>query len=361
MSTKPLNTDIFPAHELRAGLTLVELLVAMALGLIISGVAFSIYRINARHYLDEEAFIQQQQNLRAAFFIMGRDLRMAGNGLKVLGPDSKLAQAWTVSRPALIGGVPSINPSDGWFSLPDTATPGARAIFGIDGGTGRSDAVTIFRSEVEFPTPLGMVAAVSGSDYTMADPLPNGAVSAGDAIALVQGSSALVLTAKEIIGPTIKVSLGGPGHPPALPPSFNPSGAMVYNLREISLVTYWVDEGAHRLMAAFHDGSRQNFDDPATRSIVVADDIEDLQLYYFYETEKIDQASLSLPPQMGSAILNNMTVKAVALGMTSRSSYGRGFPSRRRPALYNRELGAAQDNRRRSSLSEYISLRNFER
>ena len=122
----------------RPGMTLVELLVAMAIGLVVSGVALMIYRLNAKHYLREEAAIQQQQNLRAAFYIIGRDLRMAGNGMKVLGPDAKLVQIWTSSRQGLgPGGEASIDASDGWFKHPDSAAPGARAIFGVDGG-GRS-------------------------------------------------------------------------------------------------------------------------------------------------------------------------------------------------------------------------------
>jgi prepilin-type N-terminal cleavage/methylation domain-containing protein len=352
----------------RAGVTLVELMVTMALALIVSGVAFMIYRINTSFYLREEAYIQQQQNLRAAFYIMGRDLRMAGNGMKVIGPDVRRVRLWTSSRQILSpGGFPAIDPAEGWFAPPDDATPGAWAIFGLDGGADRPDTVTVFRSEVEYPSQLGVISSVSGNSYRLSQDVPEGALECDaasgkcDVVALVNGDQAVIVEVEEFDDDLVTVRLGEASTPPSLPASFPLIGAAMYSLRGASLTTFYLDEASDQLMAAYHDRHSSIYDDPATRSMVVANNIEDLQVYFFYDGFDVDPESLRLDPDLGSGPLADREVKAVALGLTSRSGYGEGPNVRTRPALYNREAGTATDNRRRTTLSEFIYLRNHAR
>lgn len=60
------------------GLTLVELLVALALATLVSISLIAIFTSYLRTQTAQEHLINMQQNLRAALYLMGRDLRMAG-------------------------------------------------------------------------------------------------------------------------------------------------------------------------------------------------------------------------------------------------------------------------------------------
>ncbi len=61
------------------GLTLVELLVSISIGLVVIGALAALYVSTARSYRQLEALGQLQANARHVFEIMGYDIRMAGN------------------------------------------------------------------------------------------------------------------------------------------------------------------------------------------------------------------------------------------------------------------------------------------
>lgn len=65
-------------HHAR-GLTLVELLVSISIGLVVVGALAALYLSTARSYRQLEALGQLQSNARYVFEIMGYDIRMAGN------------------------------------------------------------------------------------------------------------------------------------------------------------------------------------------------------------------------------------------------------------------------------------------
>lgn len=60
------------------GFTLVELLVAMAISGIVAGAIFTAFQSQQKSYLIQDQVIGMQQNLRAAMYIMVREIRMAG-------------------------------------------------------------------------------------------------------------------------------------------------------------------------------------------------------------------------------------------------------------------------------------------
>lgn len=60
------------------GFTLVELMVAVAIGLIVMAAIYSVYRTQQKSYILQEQVAGMQQNLRAALFYMAREIRMAG-------------------------------------------------------------------------------------------------------------------------------------------------------------------------------------------------------------------------------------------------------------------------------------------
>jgi type IV pilus assembly protein PilW len=62
----------------KRGVTLLELLVAMAIIGVVMASIYSVYNTHQKSYAVQEQIVTMQQNLRAAIFIMERDIRMAG-------------------------------------------------------------------------------------------------------------------------------------------------------------------------------------------------------------------------------------------------------------------------------------------
>lgn len=60
------------------GFTMVELLVAMAMAGIVIGAIYSTYKSQQDSYVAQTHVVEMQQNLRAALYVIGRDIRMAG-------------------------------------------------------------------------------------------------------------------------------------------------------------------------------------------------------------------------------------------------------------------------------------------
>ncbi|MDR2300521.1 MAG: hypothetical protein LBF38_00505 [Deltaproteobacteria bacterium] len=341
---------------------MVEMLIVMAIFVMVAGVCFSFYISNTSQFLLSQAYVEQQQNLRVAFYVMSRDLRMAGNGLNVLGPDVSIVQAYTGSQMTLSGGHVAVDTSPGWFKNTDTAELGFRAIFGFDGGNSAADSVTIFRAEMEYPAPLGVVKSTSLRTLELDTNIPDSTVVTGDIIVLVNGAQACLLETDDAEDDEISYVEGGRFTGPSGPPSgFPVVGSTVYNFKDVSLLTYYLDQTNNRLMVANHDNAHDIFDEPATKSSVVANNIDDLQLYYGLEAHPVDPGILSEDPDISTNTLKDDFVKAVALAMTSKASYGSGKSIYVRPELFNRAPGVVADNYRRGILSEYVYLRNHQK
>ncbi len=72
-----MNTNLIPLRR-EAGFSLVELMIAMMLGLFIIGGVISVFLSNREAYRQNENLARMQENGRYAFEVMGRDLREAG-------------------------------------------------------------------------------------------------------------------------------------------------------------------------------------------------------------------------------------------------------------------------------------------
>ena len=73
----PGRTSQRPKHQ--SGLSLVELMIAMVLGLVVIGGVTSVVVSNSQSYRASEALAQLQENARTAFELMARDIRQAGS------------------------------------------------------------------------------------------------------------------------------------------------------------------------------------------------------------------------------------------------------------------------------------------
>ena len=57
---------------------MVELLVAMAIGLVVLSAMYSVFTIQNKTFSKQEQIVEMQQNTRAAMDMMSREIRMAG-------------------------------------------------------------------------------------------------------------------------------------------------------------------------------------------------------------------------------------------------------------------------------------------
>ncbi len=73
-----MTSMILPSHRRNAGFTLIELMVAMLLGLIVIAGVSSVFLANLRSYRSNTALSEVQSNARIAFELMARDIRQAG-------------------------------------------------------------------------------------------------------------------------------------------------------------------------------------------------------------------------------------------------------------------------------------------
>src|SRR4030042_1011886 len=98
------------------GFTLVEMLVAMAIGAIVMAAVYSTYSTQQRSYILQEQVAAMQQNIRASMYYITRDIRMAGcdptgnanAGITAAGPTSI-----SFTRDIRTGNDPANNTADG--------------------------------------------------------------------------------------------------------------------------------------------------------------------------------------------------------------------------------------------------------
>lgn len=374
-----LNTDVKAAAlpaGCKRGVTLIELMVAALIMIVVTSAALSLFRVAATHEKRQQEVITQTQNLRAALYAVSRDIRMAGNGLPMLG-----ARYIHIYVDPSLANKDIQRESRGWFTYAKTGTGenphGIWPVFGTNSNTDRtkSDSLTIFRAELESTFPLGrldqpftpgtsdkLVLKSSDKKVIYDEHFTNGemlGIASGTTAVIVQGSVTNAKKGDEV------TSFGlGTRFKPAenLPDGFTfPAGSFVYNLRDVTFVTYYVDTTNHRLMADYHDATvvDEDADDANKKHLVtVADNIEDFQVAYFF-----------FPPGGGELVQDadinwdlldaGNVVQAVQLAMVSRS---------RNASLLNPNGEAVeimghkvQDEKgfSRQVLSEVITLRNF--
>lgn len=133
------------ASRYQSGLTLVEVMIAMLLGLVILGAVMTVFLSNSNTFRSNEAVARIQESARFAFELMARDLREAG-GLPC-GPELDVAN---VLSNVDSNGDPA-SPADWWASfsggLEGYDQGGALAASGVGVGTGSrvngTDAVLV--------------------------------------------------------------------------------------------------------------------------------------------------------------------------------------------------------------------------
>ena len=300
----------------RAGFSLTELLMVVVIMTIVTGAAFTLFQIGARHEARQQDTLSQTMNLRGALHTMARDVRMAGNGLVVTGVDR-----FDIFVHQDFADPHAHHNSHGWFRHRGADKHGVRAIFGIAGVNpnnpsatlepnqpGFPDALTIFRAAHENPLPIGKLlysfTPGTGASFILQDNVTEGEeIADGDMVALVNDSSrAVILQASLATGAaTSTITVGDRFKPDAPLPGLNfPAGSRVFNLRDVSFVTYYIERGAdfNRLMANHHYDIHP---DAADRGLsVVAGHIDNMKVAYRLMNPD-ESAGPTLPSGVGAS------------------------------------------------------------
>lgn len=204
----------------QSGFGLIELMIAMVLGLLVLGAAFAIFQSNQRSFQSNEGINRLQENARVAFELMARDIRAAGGSacssasvVETSGANSDLFKNTPVKGTA--SEVTVTSGDDTAYRV--TASTANSATIELPTGVNGSDAfkandwTLLCNARKSY---IVQVAGVSGNKITFTDDLPESYVPTEDAFA---PPSAVVLarlrsTRWYLDGTTLRVSrLGGAG------------------------------------------------------------------------------------------------------------------------------------------------------
>ncbi len=288
------------------GFTLVELMIAMIIGLIIVGAVVQLFAVNRSTYQVDEGLARIQENARFAIEFISRDLRMAGNtGCMVdAKPVNNLnkpadtpytdidmnltAGLWGFESDAsspgdtvtLASSTP-VNTTSGW-------TPALNTAFIPPGAVPGSDAIVIFRlSGGGTPT----VAPHNDSAQVFAE--PGGKFTAGQLAVITdcEHSSLFQITSVSASGGQVNLTHAASGNPGNVCPNWgNPGcepgeqqygeGSEIYSFEAVA---YFVAAGASGepalFQAAFQPSSSGAADANYTQQELV-EGIESMQLLY---------------------------------------------------------------------------------
>lgn len=215
------------------GVTLVELMVALVLGLVVSGAALALFMTNKQVYTTSENLDRVQETSRTAFELMARDLREANgnpcsndinplsNGLKDYNVPGK--NYWWSDWGAGIKGY------TGTQAFPDDAF-GTTALKRVAG----TPAIEVWNA---VPVDITLTAQMADTKAALTVTTTTGKVAANDILVICDYNHGAIFQATAVGGTSIAHAQSGtPGNATAdLPPSvFGPSATKTDNYAYIS-------------------------------------------------------------------------------------------------------------------------------
>jgi type IV pilus assembly protein PilW len=79
MPSKKTTTEFYTDKSIKsAGFTLIELMVALVVGAVVIAIIYSVYIVQQRSFQRASLVVETQQNVRNAFILLERDIRMIG-------------------------------------------------------------------------------------------------------------------------------------------------------------------------------------------------------------------------------------------------------------------------------------------
>jgi type IV pilus assembly protein PilW len=259
-----------------AGLTLLEILVAMAIGLIGIVVITQTYLVNENYKRSTVSAGGAQSNGALALYSLERDVRMGGWGIAWASALACAGMRWHYN------GAYS-NPPGGALPL-ITVAP----VVITDGGAGPDTLTVMYGSATERVIPASLTANMANSDADMQVDNPQGFnQTPGDIVLVAQGNTCAMMQLT-----AVGASTGILGHAPGPAAPYNPNpasllpvfttGALLYNLGRPAVNVYSIDTTRYTLQLASLFSSTSSTVVPAytPTPFTVVEGIVDLQAEY---------------------------------------------------------------------------------
>jgi type IV pilus assembly protein PilW len=259
-----------------AGLSLLELLVAMAIGLIGIVIISQVFIVNENYKRSTTSAGGAQTNGALALFSIERDARMAGWGISWSAALACSSIQWyydgAYSNPPQAGG-----------TLPALSVA---PVVITDGGAGADTLTIMYGSSAErvIPATLSKITPAISIDLEI-DNSQGFQDTPGDLVIVAQGTTCSLLQVTNETAGKIQRNPGVSGrfNPPGggLLPAYN-AGAQLFNLGRPTVNVYAINSGSLRLQGMFTAPSSNvvpSYND-ATTATTVVDGIVDLQAQY---------------------------------------------------------------------------------
>jgi prepilin-type N-terminal cleavage/methylation domain-containing protein len=364
------------------GFSLIELVITMAVLGMISFFLTDLLVRQSRTYTVVDDVTEAQQNLRAVTSLMERELRSTG----FLVPEGAAICGYDTGG----GGTPDLAPDVLYVSDADALDPaGVTSLTtqaaSILGGYGDGDGIEVLQldSVVVDANPFYDLDGdgVADSDFLFtAVPARSGGVIVVDRTNPAAGAACGVITAINVAGNSITVDFNVATAPNApaggAAPNGTPLGVGATDLVAVPAHVYWINPaGANGAPQLIRDG------------MVLANDVEDLQLAMFYDTDDdgvVDPLGPGDPPPYHSALeypgsaaanaeyepglWNNSELREVRVTVVARTRSqdpevlaNPNLANSVQQGFENRPAGVAVDGFRRRSITLTVQPRNVDR
>lgn len=296
-----------------SGFSIIELLIAIFLGLILITAIYSLFILQNQSYVNQNLIAEMQQNVRSAMDILSADFRLAGYGFSIKTSDPDPIGGTYNSAAGRIFAVAPTNSSAG----PDSVT----IRYGINPDPANPNA-TVFLSNAMANSTSSIPLVVSNA----------AGFAAGDYVVISDGQNAsCLLISGAPSGNTIPYTNTTSN---IFPTGGFAAGSHIYKLKQVS---YQISNNV--LQSQRNNGTWED----------VVNNIEDLQIgYQGTSGTRVDNPSPT----------NRTTITDVQLNILARSNTQDIQFTGQRPLIRDHAAGAA-DHYRRRLLTSTVKMRNL--
>ena len=318
--------------ERRGGFSLIELMIAVAVLAIVSVYMFESFAINQQAYTVIDQVSESQQNMRAIGDLMERDVRHGGmmvpEGAAVCGVDNK-----TGPDLLYVSDATAIDPQDDVATY-DGVTLAAATQVAVGNQTFNVSGLVLE------PSPARPAYDTTADGTPDSDFVVDGGVIVMDLLNPGRGTACGRISAVDTAGPTLGIEIRS-----------DVLGAVA---------------GASQLVAVpAHEYRIANGDELFRDGVLLAGDVEDLQVAYFFDADgdnRVDAAEIhgdGTGPDYSAKNQDASQVREVRFNLVTRTrAEDREWSQGRPQATENRTAVAANDGYRRRVYTSTVMLRN---
>ncbi len=339
------------------GFTLVELLVAMTIGLIILGAVAQIFATSSATYNVEEDLARVQENGRFAIDFIRRDLRMGGyagclnvnqdlNANVTYNINNELTTTDFATNFVATEHIRGFDYVSGTTWSP--ALPGASFLTSAEVLAG-TDVVVIRRGDAPI---VRLQSAMAGTAGTL-DIVNNSGLAANDIVMVADCTDVDIfqITGITVAAPNADVAHAGGGNADAdLSKAYDDDA----ELMKLTTRVYYIGTGAFGGPSLFRKEMDQGV---MTAGQELVEDVETMQILYGEDTDLDGSADIYVLP---ANVINWDRVASIRIGLVVRTATERGpdVDTRVYPVIAGANFDPVDDRRQRRVFASTIQIRN---